>query len=75
MCAKYEKNSGEQSSIYRQTGELGNDQELRKDLLVHFHADSIGGHSGSTTTTNKISEIFYWKKMRQDVKTFVALCA
>ncbi|GJX87129.1 retrotransposon-related protein, partial [Tanacetum coccineum] len=53
----------------------GNDQELRKDLLVHFHADSVGGHSGSTTTTNKISEIFYWKKMRQDVKTFVALCA
>nr|GFB10794.1 reverse transcriptase [Tanacetum cinerariifolium] len=33
------------------------------------------GYSGSTATTNMISEICYWKKIRQDVKTFVALCA
>nr|GFA68416.1 hypothetical protein [Tanacetum cinerariifolium] len=28
----------------------------------------------STTTTDRISGICYWKKMRQDVKTFVASC-
>ncbi|GJR48057.1 reverse transcriptase [Tanacetum coccineum] len=61
----------------RRRGKLvvGNDQELKKDLLVHFHADSVGGHSGSTATTNRISGICYWKKMRQDVKTFMALCS
>ncbi|GJU08920.1 retrotransposon-related protein [Tanacetum coccineum] len=65
------------SRILRRRDKLvvGNDQELRKDLLVHFHADSVGGHSGSTATTNRINGICYWKKMRQDVKTFMALCS
>nr|GEY42794.1 reverse transcriptase [Tanacetum cinerariifolium] len=61
----------------RRKGKLvvSNDRELRQDLLVHFHIDSVGGHSGNTATTNRISGICYWKKLRQDVKTFVALCA
>nr|GEX39494.1 zinc finger, CCHC-type [Tanacetum cinerariifolium] len=42
--------------------------------------DSVGGHSGSTTTIKDrmssitLSGMCYWKKIRQDVKTFVASC-
>ncbi|GJY33020.1 retrotransposon-related protein [Tanacetum coccineum] len=53
---------------------IGNDTMLRQALLVHFHNDSVGGHSGNTTTVNRHSGMCYWKKMRHDVKTFVASC-
>ncbi|GJT44209.1 putative mitochondrial protein [Tanacetum coccineum] len=54
---------------------VGNDEVLRQALLIHFHTDSVGGHSGSTSTTNRLSGMCYWKKMRQDVKTFMETCA
>ncbi|GJU75271.1 reverse transcriptase [Tanacetum coccineum] len=63
-------------SRFRRKGKLvvGDDKDLKQALLKHFHADSVGGYSGSTATTNRISGLCYWKKLRQDVKTFVASC-
>ena len=53
---------------------VGNDKNLKQALLVHFHNDSVGGHSGSGATTSRLSGMCYWKGLRQDVKTFVAMC-
>ncbi|GKB03304.1 putative mitochondrial protein [Tanacetum coccineum] len=33
---------------------VGNDPELRKELLTHFHEGVVGGHSGIKVTTHKI---------------------
>ncbi|GJU10877.1 retrotransposable element Tf2 [Tanacetum coccineum] len=53
---------------------VGDDKELKHALLVHFHNDFVNGHSGGTATVNRLGGLCYWKKMRHDVKKFMALC-
>nr|GEU69768.1 retrovirus-related Pol polyprotein from transposon TNT 1-94 [Tanacetum cinerariifolium] len=40
---------------------VGNDPELRKELVQHFHDEAIGGHSGAHVTMKKLRPLFYWK--------------
>ncbi|GKC84187.1 putative mitochondrial protein [Tanacetum coccineum] len=47
---------------------VGNDPELRKELLKHFHEGVVGGHSGVKVTTHKICLMLYWKGLRKQVK-------
>ncbi|GJZ09111.1 retrotransposable element Tf2 [Tanacetum coccineum] len=60
----------------RRKGKLmvGNDEVLRKELLQQVHRGSVGGHSGVKVTTHKLCSMFYWKKMRKEVKQFVRDC-
>ena len=60
----------------RRKGKLvvGNNEILRKQLLNYFHCDPSGGHSGVQATIKRISRLCYWRKMRQQVKEFVAKC-
>lgn len=53
---------------------VGTDSVLRADLLGHFHADAIGGHSGATATYRRLSSVFYWKGLERDVREFVRGC-
>ena len=53
---------------------VGQDKELRLDLLAHFHGGSVGGHSGVKVTTHKICSVLYWKGLRKEVKQFVKEC-
>ncbi|GJZ95231.1 ty3-gypsy retrotransposon protein [Tanacetum coccineum] len=53
---------------------VGNDEVLRKELLQQVHRGSVGGHSGVKVTTHKLCSMFYWKKMRKEVKQFVRDC-
>lgn len=43
-------------------------------FLTEFHSSPIGGHSDFFRTYKKISSIFYWEGMKNDVKKFVAEC-
>ncbi|GKC72762.1 transposon ty3-I gag-pol polyprotein [Tanacetum coccineum] len=52
---------------------VGNNEELRQQLLQYFHADLSGGHSGVQATLKRIIGLCYWKKLRQQVKVFVAI--
>ncbi|GJT69050.1 putative mitochondrial protein [Tanacetum coccineum] len=36
---------------------VGNDTEMRKELIKYFHNEAIGGHSGVYVTTKKLSAI------------------
>ncbi|GMI89824.1 hypothetical protein HRI_002651700 [Hibiscus trionum] len=47
---------------------VGNNLELRKEIIDLFHGRAFGGHSGAKPTIHKITSIFYWKGLRRDVR-------
>ncbi|GJV36444.1 retrotransposon-related protein [Tanacetum coccineum] len=53
---------------------VGNNPELRKELLKHFHEGVVGGHSGVKVTTHKICLMLYWKGLKKQVKQYVREC-
>ncbi|GMJ08032.1 hypothetical protein HRI_004472400 [Hibiscus trionum] len=53
---------------------VGNNEQLRKELMSYFHGSPIGGHSRAEVTTRRLSSIFYWKGLRKHVKTMVREC-
>ncbi|GKB49139.1 retrotransposon-related protein [Tanacetum coccineum] len=69
-------------SIFESNGQLlrknklvvGQDEQLKLELLTYFHASSVGGHSGVKVTTHKLCSFVYWKGMRKEIKKFVKEC-
>ncbi|GJX99564.1 ty3-gypsy retrotransposon protein [Tanacetum coccineum] len=53
---------------------VGNDPELRKELVQHFHDEAIGGHSGAHVTMKKLGSLFYWKGLKKMVKQMIRDC-
>ncbi|GKB06275.1 putative mitochondrial protein, partial [Tanacetum coccineum] len=53
---------------------VGNDPELRKELVQHFDGEAIGGHSGAHVTMKKLGSLFYWKGLKKMVKQMVRDC-
>lgn len=49
----------------RKNGKLvvGNDSELRKELLSFFHDSATSWHSGINETYMRISAILFWKNL------------
>ncbi|GJX93860.1 putative mitochondrial protein [Tanacetum coccineum] len=62
--------------ILRRKGKVvvGNDPELRKELVQHFHDEAIGRHSGAHVTMKKLGSLFYWKGLKKMVKQMVRDC-
>ncbi|KAH0707575.1 hypothetical protein KY290_009957 [Solanum tuberosum] len=48
--------------------------ELRQQLVKSFHASLVGGHSGQLGTLKRLSQLFYWSKMKQMVNDLVSSC-
>lgn len=46
----------------------------RIELLKQFHDEPTSGHLGSFKTFQKISETYYWPKMKSDVVKYVRSC-
>ncbi|GJS13679.1 transposon ty3-G gag-pol polyprotein [Tanacetum coccineum] len=53
---------------------VGNDPELKRELLQYFHGGVVGGHSGVKVTTHKMCLTLYWKGLRKQVKHYVREC-
>lgn len=53
---------------------VGNVWELKQLLMNEFHASFQGGHSGVEAITKRISNYFYWKGLKKDIKVFVGEC-
>ncbi|GJX84885.1 retrotransposable element Tf2 [Tanacetum coccineum] len=64
------------SEILKRKGKVvvGNDLELRKELVQHFHDEAIGGHSSAHVTMKKLGSLFYWKGLKKMVKQMVRDC-
>lgn len=45
-----------------------------QQILKEYHDSPIGGLDGVTRTVARIGAQFYWPKMRQQVKDFIAAC-
>lgn len=43
-------------------------------ILYEYHSSTLGGHAGIQRTLTRISGVFFWPNMRQDIKTFVLGC-
>ena len=44
---------------------VGQDVQLREDLLKLFHSSPEGGHSGATATMKRLGGIVYWKGLKK----------
>ncbi|XP_071714207.1 uncharacterized protein [Rutidosis leptorrhynchoides] len=53
---------------------VGNDLSLRRAIVQHFHNDASGGHSGVSSTFQKVNYCFYWKKLRNFIKQYIREC-
>ncbi|GKE40572.1 putative mitochondrial protein, partial [Tanacetum coccineum] len=53
---------------------VGNDPELRKELVQNFYDEAIGGHSGAHVTMKKLGSLFYWKGLKKMVKQMIRDC-
>lgn len=53
---------------------LSEKSELKESLLKEFHCSLFAGHGGIKKTLVGLSSMFYWPKMRRDVKEFIRGC-
>lgn len=60
----------------RRNGRLcvGNNGNLRHDILQNLHNSREGGHSGINATIKRVSSIFWWPHMTKDITTWVSEC-
>ena len=47
---------------------------LRNELLHDFHTMACSGHSGERKTRHKLSQLYYWKTLRQDMTEYIKSC-
>lgn len=59
---------------YKERIWLPSDSELTLKLLDAFHTSPIGGHSGIPVTLRRLKQLFSWKGMRAQVKSYVQEC-
>lgn len=50
---------------------MGNNEQLRQDIMQLWHRSPNGGHSGMENTYRRLSDLFYWKRIRDDVNNYV----
>ncbi|WOH15435.1 hypothetical protein DCAR_0934976 [Daucus carota subsp. sativus] len=70
--AQYEYTQG----LLRVNGRIyvGNAGTLKKDLIKELHDEPIGGHSGQEATIKKLSQFFFWPKMKDEVIEYIKSC-
>jgi hypothetical protein len=49
-------------------------KERRRELLFRFHDSPTSGHVGIYKTYNRLTEGFYWPKMKRDVTRYIKCC-
>ncbi|XP_058448821.1 uncharacterized protein LOC131428795 [Malaya genurostris] len=49
-------------------------EEDRETVLKEFHDSPLGGHVGSKRMRMRMSPLFQWKNMRQDIENYVKQC-
>ncbi|KAJ9513207.1 hypothetical protein QJQ45_029305 [Haematococcus lacustris] len=64
--------------LWRLTGKdkvvVPNDSELRNHILHEMHDAVYSGHVGINKTLERVSRVFWWNTMRDDVRYYVSTC-
>lgn len=65
-----------QQGILRHKGKIwvGKHGTLRQQLISTIHYSGLGGHSGVTSTYQRLKAVFYWPAMIEDVKKIIQEC-
>lgn len=53
---------------------VGNCNGVRQEIMKNLHNSSEGGHSGVNATTKRLTNIFWWPGVNQDVYRWVQEC-
>lgn len=53
---------------------VGNNSQLRHEIIQECHQSAMGGHSGIHATHQRLKSMFYWKGQSKDVRQFVRHC-
>ena len=48
------------------------DEKERDKFLWHIHSAPHAGHSAINATVDKISQRYYWKGLKEDVKIYIS---
>jgi hypothetical protein len=54
---------------------LGDNQQLKSQVLQFLHCDPMAGHSGYERTMQRARRDFYWKGMKKELKTYIRECS
>ncbi|XP_047264542.1 uncharacterized protein LOC107863358 isoform X1 [Capsicum annuum] len=53
---------------------VGNDEQLKKDIISLWHNSTQGGHFGMDATIKRLQSLFYWKDLIHDTRNFINRC-
>jgi len=53
---------------------IPNDEGIRTGLFAKHHEPRQGGHGGTAKTTELITRLYYWRKIRKDIKRLIKSC-
>lgn len=53
---------------------VGANSALRTKIISAFHSSTMGDHSGIQATYQRVSKLFTWKGLKQEVESFVKQC-
>lgn len=53
---------------------MGVDKELNEQILQYLHAGAVGGHSGMSATLQRVSQFYFWRKLKEDVYAHIKAC-
>ena len=64
------------NGVLRKKGKVyvGSKGPLRQQLISTFHDTPLGGHLGQLGTLKRLTQYFYWPRMRAMVNEYVAQC-
>jgi hypothetical protein len=54
---------------------IGQNSALRTKVISAFHDSVVGGHSGITTTYQRVKRMLWWQGLKTDVESFVKQCS
>ena len=53
---------------------VGQDEQLQLKIIRLFHKGGLGGHYGINVTVKRLTTLFFWKGMENQVRSFVQQC-
>jgi hypothetical protein len=53
---------------------IGVAPELKLRLIFAFHDSTVGGHSGTSATYRRLTQVFAWKSMKSTIQEYVQSC-
>jgi hypothetical protein len=59
---------------YKHKVVIGNNTDLKQKLMHSFHNSELGGHSGESSTYQRIKLLFHWLGMKQQIIAFIKEC-